>query len=155
MSPFVFSLESILELRARAQKKAEEAHAGGLRSLERAETEFGRAQTDLEDLSAKLAGVQRRSFRPADRAFFWNALNYQKDFCARLSEKLERAREDAEMKRVELLEAQRAQEALLKLKEKERQEHTQLAEREDRAMVDDFVNARHALRVAEANLDAA
>src|SRR5438094_10190363 len=107
MSPFKFSLESVLKVREKAEAAAQENHAAAVRQAGRVEAELREAQAELEELSAKLERMQRQSFRPGDRALFWNAMAYQKDFCQRLAEKLERAHEEAQASHTALLAARR------------------------------------------------
>jgi len=150
MKAFKFKLESVLNLRERAMSEARQAHAAAGRLLEIALAELSDAEADHKRLAEQLGGLQRSSFRPADRERLWNALNYQKALCVELEAKAGRARAELEQKRQALLAARRDHEALLRLQEKQRTEHAQAAELAERAMIDDIVNARHAAKIFEA-----
>jgi len=143
MKPFKFKLESVLTLRERAETEAQQHHAAAGRRLETTLAELNEAEEELKRLTEQLACVQRSSFRPAEREILWNASKYQQELCARLTLKAETARKDLEEKRQALLDARRDHEAMMKMEEKDLQEHTRLAQQEERLMVDDIVSARH------------
>jgi len=144
MKKFQFKLESVLKLRERAETEAQQSHAAAGRRLEALLTELAQAESEFKQLAAQLQNVQQSSFRPAERDILWNGVKYQQDLCARLTQKVDFARKDLEEKLQHLLDARRDHEAMVKLLEKEQQEHNRLAELEERAMIDDIVNARHA-----------
>jgi len=98
--------------------------------------------------------MQKSSFRPAEREILWKALKYQQEHCTRLTQKADLAVKDLEEKRVLLLAAQSDREAMTKLQEKERQEYDQTAEKEEREMIDDLVNARHSAKRSPAGSEA-
>ena len=143
MKPFKFKLESVLNLRERAEAQAQQSHAAAGRRLEEILRQLNEAEEELTRLAQQLAGLQSSSFRPAQREMLWNALKYQKDLCARLALKVDIARKDLEVKRQMLLDARRDHEAMMKMQQKNLQEHTRLAEQEERLMIDDIVSARH------------
>jgi flagellar export protein FliJ len=144
MKAFKFKLDSILKLRESAESVARQNHAAAGRRLEAIQTELNEAGEENKRLAEQLTGIQRATFRPAQREILWNALKYQQDLCARLAVKLENARKDLEERRQALLAARAAHEAMLKMLENARKEHTQLAQQEERSMIDDIINARHA-----------
>ena len=143
MKAFKFKLESVLNLRERAEAEAQQHHATAGRRLEAILAELNEAEDEFKRLTEQLATMQRSSFRPAEREIVWNALAYQKDLCARLTLKAENARKELEEKRQALLNARSDHEAMMKLQEKDLQEHSRLAELAERSMIDDMVSARH------------
>ena len=143
MKAFKFKLDSILKLRKGAESVAQQNHGAAGRRLETALSELAEAEEEQKRFIDKLAGVQRASFRPVDREILWNAFKYQKDLCGRLGVQVAGARKELEEKRQLLLAARADHEAMLKMQEKAQKEHTQLAQQEERSMIDDKVNARH------------
>ena len=143
MKRFEFKLESVLHLRARAEMDAQQIHAEAGRRLDAIMAEFTRAEQEWKQLVAELGDLQSRSFRPAERDIIWNATNNKKELCKSLVQKIELARKDVELKRQALLAARRNHESLLKMREKQRQEHVALLEQAERANLDDIINARH------------
>ena len=144
MKRFTFKLESVLQLRERAEAEAQQHHAAAGRRLEALVAELNEAEAEFKALAEQLENLQRSSFRPAEHDLLWSALNQQRDHCGRLTQKVEIARNDLEAKREMLLAARRDHEGILKMREHEEQEHARLAEQEERGMIDDIVNARHA-----------
>jgi flagellar export protein FliJ len=143
MKAFKFKLETVLTLREKAENEARQHHAAAGRRLEAVIAELNEAEEEQKRLTEQLEGMQRSSFRPAEREIFWNALNYQKEMCARLAVKVENARKDVEQKLQVLLDARQEHEAMMKIQEKDLQEYNREAERQERAMIDDIVTARH------------
>jgi flagellar FliJ protein len=143
MKQYKFKLESVLSIRERAETEAQQSHAAAGRRLESILSELSEAEEELKRLNEQLEGMQRSTFRPAEREILWNALKYQKDLCARLEMKAEIARKDLEEKREVLLDARRDHEAMVKMEEKDHEEYKRLAELEERSMIDDIVSARH------------
>jgi flagellar export protein FliJ len=154
MKTFKFRLTSILKLRESAETEAQQNHAAAGRRLDLILTELTQAQQDQKQSTEQLSDIQKSTFRPSDREILWNALKYQQDLCARLTVKAENARKDLEHRRQELLAARADHQALLKILEKDRREHTLLAEQEERSMIDDIVNARHAALRSPARTEA-
>jgi flagellar FliJ protein len=143
MKKFVFRLESVLQLRERGETEAQQEHAAAGRRLEAAVLEMAEAEAESKRLATQLEDVQRSAFRPADRDILWNALRYQQDYCGQMTQRVEHSRKDLEEKLQRLLTARQDHEAMVTLKEQEKKEHARLAEQEERAMIDDIVNARH------------
>jgi flagellar export protein FliJ len=143
MKQFHFKLESVLQLRERAETEAQQVHAAAGRRLETALSELNEAEAECKQLGAQLAQMQVSTFRPAEREILWNALKYQQDHCIQLTQKADNARRDVEDKLQRLLSARQDHEEMVTLMEKERHEHARLAEQEEWAMIDDIVNARH------------
>ena len=146
MKPFKFKLESVLNLRERAEAEAQQSHAAAGRRLEAILRDLNEAEEEHKRLNQQLAGIQRSSFRPAEREILWNALKYQKDLCGQLALKMDAARKELEVKRQALLDARRDHEAMMKMQEKDLLEHTRLAQQEEALMIDDIVSARHSAR---------
>ena len=146
MKQFQFKLESVLRLRERTESEAQQNHAAAGRRLEAVLGELAEAEAEHNALAQQLQDMQRSNFRPAERDMLWNALKYQKDHCGRLQQKADMAVKDLQEKREKLLAAQSEHEAMVKLQEKEKQEYNLLAEKEQRAVVDDIINARHSAK---------
>jgi flagellar FliJ protein len=146
MKAFQFKLESVLQLRERNEAEAQQQHAAAGRRLEAILAELAEAEAEHKALTGQLGDMQRSTFRPAERDILWNALKYQKDHCERLKQKADNAVKDLAEKREKLLAAQSEHEAMVKLREKDQQEHNRTADKAERAMVDDLVNARHAAK---------
>jgi flagellar export protein FliJ len=146
MKRFKFALESVLQLRARAEIEAQQHHAAAGRALDEAKAEFSVAESEWKQLVAQLGELQGSTFVPAERHIIWNATNQKKDECKALAQKVELAARELDVKRQALLAARRDHEAMLKLREKQPLEHSMAAERSDRALIDDVINARHVAR---------
>jgi flagellar export protein FliJ len=146
MKPFLFKLQSVLQLRERNQAEAQQHHAAAGRRLEAILAELAEAEAEHKSLTQQLQEMQGSTFRPAEREMLWNALKYQKDLCGRLQQKSEIAAKDLEEKREKLLAAQSEHEAMVKLREKDELEYNRTAEQAERAMVDDLVNAQHSAK---------
>jgi flagellar export protein FliJ len=151
MKHFIFHLESVLQLRSRAEAEAQQLHAAAGRLLDEARAEFIAAENQWHQLVAQLGDLQKSSFNPADRAILWDATNNKKDELKALAQKVDLAAKELDLKRQVLLAARRDHEAMLKLKENRRQDYNVTAERSDRAMVDDIVNAGHMARRLDPN----
>jgi flagellar protein FliJ len=146
MKQFEFKLQSVLQLRERKEAEAQQNHAAAGRRLEAILAELAEAEAEQKSLAEQLGQLQKSSFRPAQRDMLWNALKYQESLCVRLKQKSDFAIKDLAEKREKLLEAQSEREAMTKLQEKEHEEHNRTAQKQEGAMVDDIVNARHAAK---------
>lgn len=146
MKAFKFKLHSILTLRERAEDEAQQRHAEAGRKLDELTLELNRARSDYAGMIEKLEGVQRASFRPAERDNLWKSLKSQQEHCGSLAQKVDAARRELEHKRQALLTASTDRQAMRKMEEKGRREHTNEAQRQESSMIDEIVNARHTMR---------
>ena len=149
MKAFVFRLESVLSVRAIAEKKAQETYAHALQAVMRAARELADAQADLERLQKTLGLARSGGGSTNDQIISLNAIGYQKQLCERDAERLRLSEEEAQKRLQELLEAKRAHEALLRLRSRQHAQYVQEEMRREQVAVDDLVSARYAARRRE------
>ena len=149
MKTFAFRLESVLTLRAGAEKIAQLNYAKALMTVSRAEQELADAESDLERLHAALETKREGRFTQNDQLISLNAIKYQKSICERDAERLKHAKQEAEHRRLELVEARRKHEGLLRLKSNQQDDHAREADKHEQLEVDDLVTARHSVKTRE------
>jgi flagellar export protein FliJ len=143
MKAFTFRLETVLSLRAGEEKIAQENYARALQHVSRAEQELADAQADLERLHMALESNRGGRFTKNDQLISLNAIKYQQSICERDAERLEHAKQEAEHRLADLIDAKRAHEILLRLKSKQQSAHAREADCREQTAIDDMVTARH------------
>lgn len=147
--PFVFKLQSVLDLRARVEEQARGRYAEALRLEARAQGELIAAQNALENFNQQLAARRGTGFRASDHQLFWSAIHQQKEICVRREKALSEALTEAAQKRSELLQARKEREMLSRLKNNQQAAHAQAAISAEAALVDDFIVSRHGFKLRE------
>lgn len=147
--PFAFKLQSVLDLRARAEEQARARYADALRQEAGAQEDLRAALSTLENLHEQLAQQRGAGFRAADHQLFWSAIAEQKEVCARCEKALREAQAEAAQKRAELLHARKEREMLTRLKANQEAAHAQAASVAEAALVDDFIVSRHGFKLRE------
>jgi len=150
MKPFVFKLSSVLALRAREEEAAKQDYLHAVSAHSQLQSAHVEALAELENYQHALAAKREGNSSRNDQVLFLNALQYQREYCTRLGERLAAAERELEAKRDALMVAKRRHEALTRLERRHRMRHEAAAAREAEASVADLITARVALRTAEA-----
>jgi flagellar protein FliJ len=145
---FRFKLQSVLELRKRAENEAQQAHAEAGRKLEAALVAVAEAEGEAQAIIEDMAAMQNSAaaFKPIDREILWNGLRAKQQLAAKLKQVAELAAKEVEEKRAKLLHAQSEYQAMERLRDKAKQTYQHEMDLRESAAIDDIVNARYAAK---------
>ncbi len=142
MHPAKFRLASVLLLRANAEDQARTRLGDAVRAREFAQATLAAARTELED-NTDAYGEHRctTGFAAASHARHWSALQEGQVRCRLLESKIVEARKVEAVAQAALVEARRAHEMVLKLRERHHEEQRLEGLRHDEHALADFFNA--------------
>jgi flagellar export protein FliJ len=139
MSAKSFSLEAVLDLRATAKERAEQALATAMRERELAEARCVQAEAELDEMAGRL-GAER--FTAAARQQGWSALCRQRETCRVLRAALDEADKRVLARRAELVSASIDHELVVRLKQKWVAARARVQARLEERQLEEFVSAR-------------
>lgn len=145
MKPFVFRLDSILQLRAREQARALEIFEHARQAHHRAGLDLDDARQDLDRIGQAIAGRRAAGATGNDHVVLLNAAKVWRECCERLAAILETARREME-KQGKLLQVARGKhEAMQKLRDRHRRAHDAAEQRREENAIGDLIMSRHAM----------
>ena len=145
MKPFVFRLDSILQLRAREEARAQEIFEQAMQARDRAQRELDAAGQELTRIEQAITGQRAGLATGNDHVVFLNAARVQRECRDRLALGLDAARREMETQRALFQAARRRHEAMLKLRERHRCAHDASEQRREENAISDLIMSRHAM----------
>lgn len=149
MKTFLYRLESVLNLRARAEEQAREIYARALHARAGCEAALREARGTLEAYHAALHSAREGVSDRQSQLIFLNALQHQQAQCNRMAEQLTAAEREVAARREAMLVARREREVLSRLKLRQQSAHSAEAARAEESMIGDLISARHAMSLQE------
>jgi flagellar export protein FliJ len=144
MSAKKFSLEAVLDLRAAAKERAEQALATAMREREQAIAACEWAEAELAALAAQLGGGR---FTAASRQQGWNAMCRQREHCGQLRAALADVEKRVLALRTQLVSASIDHELVVRLKQKWTAAQARIQARAEELQLEEFVAARQKPRL--------
>ena len=143
MKAFRFRLESLLHLRSLTREKSlkEYAHAINERRLQEERRE--RISQRLAQIEDSVADRRKESISGHEQANFLASIEHDKDTLTNQREITSRALAEEEGRKAAYLKADIAEKALLRLKERRKEEHLQVEEAKDERALEDVIGARY------------
>lgn len=150
MKPFVFRLESILQLRAREEARAQEIFEQAMQAVSLAGNDLSAAREELGRI--EMAICEQRGGRATgnDCVVFLNAAKVRRELCDRLALRLDAVRKEMEKQRAFFQAARSRHEAMRKLRERHRAAHAAIEQRREENAVSDLIMSRHAMNTQAA-----
>ena len=145
MKPFVFRLDSILQLRAREETRAREIFEQAMHARDRAGLEFTGARQELGRIEMAISAQREGSATGNDHVVFLNAARMQRECCDRLALSLDAARREMETQRGLFQAARRRHEAMIRLRDRQRRVHAAEEQRREENAISDLIMSRHAM----------
>ena len=145
MKPFVFRLESILQLRAREEARAQEIFEQAVQARDHAQLDLNAAREELARIEHAISGQRAGRATGNDHVVFLNAAKVHRESCDQLALRLDAAQKEMETQRVLFQAARRRHEAMLKLRERHRLAHAAAEQRREENAISDLIMSRHAM----------
>ena len=149
MKPFIFSLESVLQLRSREEDVAKDSYAEAVgfynRTLVSLETGIGDLEGLQNTLSEKRQGVSKKD----DQLLYLQAIRQQRTFCDTLTQRLARAEQLKELRFRLWMEARTKTQMLERLKARHKVRYDAEVARQEEKALDDLVSSRWVSRMRE------
>ncbi len=153
MKPFVFRLESILQLRAREEARAQEVFEQAMQLVSRAELDLNTAREELARMEKEICEQRGGRATGNDYVVFLNAARIRRELCDKLALRLEAVRKEMEKQRALFQAARSRHEAMLKLRERHRIAHAAIEQRREENAISDLIMSRHAMNTKAAFSD--
>lgn len=144
MKRFVFNLQSVLTLREFRKNEAALALQDATRRRRELEEQLAFMHRSTEQMEQDLLRCLTPVGRASEIIVRQNALAYQRGKARELLDALNLALKEEEQRRDLILQAQREEETLVRLRKQQLERSRQEAEREDDQAAQEFVNARFA-----------
>ncbi len=145
MKPFVFRLESILQLRAREEARAQEIFEQAMQAVSRAEIDLSAAREELSGIEQAISDQRGGRATGNDCVVFLNAARVRRELCEKLALRLDAVRSEMEKQRALFQAARRRHEAMIKLRERHRLAHAAIEQRREENAISDLIMSRHAM----------
>jgi len=145
MKPFVFRLDSILQLRAREEARAQEIFEQATHACDRAGLELTDARQELAGIEQAITGQRSGCVKGSEHVIFLNAAKVRRECCDRLAARLDAAQKEMEAQRGLFQAARRRHEAMIRLRDRHRCAHAAAEQRREEAAISDLIMSRHAL----------
>ncbi len=150
MKPFVFRLESILQLRAREEARAQEAFEQAMRLVSQAELDLRTAREELGRMEKEICEQRGGRATGNDYVVFLNAARVRRELCEKLALRVDVVRKEMEKQRALFQAARRRHEAMIKLRERHRLAHAAIEQRREENAISDLIMSRHAMNAQAA-----
>lgn len=146
MKKFRFNLDSVLTMRRFQKNQASTALSEAQRNRNRLLRQLDQAVRSQTQLEESLVSCYKTSTKASDVEHVQSVLQYQRSRVLGVQEKLQAALVNEDECRQKVLLARIGEEAMLKLRAKDKESYLREQDREDELAVNEFVNARHHMR---------
>ena len=142
MKAFTFRLETLLHLREMAKDRASKDYAVAISTRENFEHELRGAVKNLEALNYEITGKRAIGFSGFEQEAFNQSILLSKETIIDLNSKVADSRNIETAKRKLYLLADSNCKSLLKLKEKQQEEHLKFEQKKEESELEDIIGAR-------------
>ena len=151
MKAFTFRLETLLHLREMAKDKAIAEYGVAIRQREESEKLLDQGHRALDDLKQEI-GVRRTvGFSGSEQEPYNRSINHAKERIIDLNARVQEARKVEDFKRNQFLETDSSYKSLLRLKEKQKEEHLEHESKKEERELGDVIGARFVFNKASSN----
>ena len=143
MKAFTFRLETLLHLREMDKDRASKDYAVSISNREHLEHELRDAVKNLEALNREIQGKRAIGFSGFEQEAFNQSILLSKETIIDLNSKVADSRNIEAAKRKLYLLADSNCKSLLKLKEKQKEEHLKFEQKKEESELEDIIGARY------------